>query len=490
MQLSLLSGFYQARSVIAAAQRCLNLYPEVNQSNTFQGLPESDAAARVTLYPTPGTRLLASLPVAQQAAGRGLYLASNGTLYAVVNDAVYMVSPQWQFTVLGYIQRGTTPVSMADNAVTLVLVDGSPNGYLIDLATNVFSTLIDSTGSFQGSDRVEYLDGFFIFNKPGFPQFYCSLAQSVTFDPLYFANKNGASDNLVTLIVNQRNIWLLGAQTAEIWSDVGAAAFPFAINPANFIQHGCAAKYSVCKHDTNIFWLGQDPQGSRIVFTAGEDYLAERISTHAIENEFAGYGIVNDAIGFTYQELGHSFYVLTFPSADRTWVYDTETALWHERGTIDGSGQQHRIRANAYAYAYGEAVTIDFANGSLMAIDSDTYTDLGEPIVRECTYPHTLNEMKRIVYHKFIADMETGNSTVPDNAAGGQPLVSLSWSNDRGFSYETPITKTLGTQGNRMATVTWWRLGLARDRIFRLRWSSPSRTALNGAFVDVAPSSS
>lgn len=412
MQLPLLDGFYKSRSVIASAQRCLNLYPEINVAETIMLMPDMTAAAQVTLYPTPGTRLLGNLAPALQGPGRGLYAASNGSLYAVVGNVVYLITPLWQYVILGYIQPGSNPVSMADNAVTLVLVDGTQSGYIITLATNTFGALLDPTGLFCGADRVEYLDGYFLFNKQNTPQFYSSLAQEVTFDPLYFANKNGASDLLVTLIVNQRNIWLIGTDTTEIWYDSGGAddggEFPFQINPSNFIQHGCHAKYSVAKQDAGIFWLSRDPQGALII-VLGTDYSATPISTAAIQNELATYPRTDDAIGFTYQQLGHTFYVITFPTADKTWAFDVTTALWHERAIADGTGKEHRIRANGFAFAYNTSVTIDFATGALIAMDPNVYTDQGKPIIRERSFPHMVNELKRIVFRKFVADMETGD---------------------------------------------------------------------------------
>ena len=428
--LPLLTGFYRARSVIASAQRCLNLYPAVNTNETYMGLPQMTAAAQITCYPTPGTETLGSLmPIEGEAVGlgpgpgRGLRLANNGQLYAVVGAGVYAVSTSWVYTLLGVIQPGSNPVSMDDNGVTLVLVDGTNSGYLIDLATNVFSTLIDPTGSFTGADVVEYLDGFFLFNRPNTPIFYCSLAQEVVFDPLYFASKNGNADNLVTLIVCQRNLWLLGVDTTEIWYDAGAADFPFQINPSNFIQHGCDAKYSVAKTDILVFWLGRDPQGNKAVYMA-ENYVVTPVSTEAIQNEWSTYVRTDDAVGFCYQQLGHVFYVLTFPAADRTWVFDVTSALWHERGTTDSLGVQHRIRANCHAFAYGKQVVLDFANGDLISMDPDIYTDLGEPIIRERSFPHLVNELKRIVYRKFVADIETGDpETVASYANVSPPVI-------------------------------------------------------------------
>ncbi|MFE1676613.1 hypothetical protein ACFMJE_18460, partial [Acinetobacter baumannii] len=74
-------------------------------------------------------------------------------------------------------------------------------------------------------------------------------------------------------------------------------------------------------------------------------YTGKRISTHAIEYAIQSYSTITDAIAFTYQQEGHSFYVLTFPTADKTWVFDVSTELWHERaGFVDGEFTRHRAQ--------------------------------------------------------------------------------------------------------------------------------------------------
>ena len=370
---------------------------------------------------------------------------------------------------------------MADNGTTLVLVDGTTSGYTIDLATNAFAALVDSTGSFVGADRVRYLDTFFLFNKPGTQFFYTSLSNGVVFDPLYIAGKVGYADNLIALEVMHREIWLVGEKTTEIWFDAGSAAFPFQLVPGAFIQHGCTAKNSVVAQDLAVFWLSKDPQGANIVLM-GSNYNVERISTHAIEHQFATYSTVSDAIGYIYQEEGHMFYVLNFPTADATWVYDISQKLWHERVWLDGNGIEHRHRSNVFAHAYGSYVVGDWQNGNLYALDQNNYTDNGAPIKRVRSFPHTLNELKRIIYRKFIADMQTGAQTDPTATA---PVLSLRWSDDRGASWSNYVTQPLGAVGQFLQNIQFRRLGMSRDRVFELTWSSPVMTALNGAFVDV-----
>ncbi len=483
MQLALLSGAYQARSVIASAQRCVNLYPQVNERESFMVMPQlAGAAAMVTHYPTPGITLKASTA---GSGWRGLYRANNGTLYGVCGYSVYAISNAFVLTKLGSIGTPYGPVSMADNGIYLVLVDGSTQGWTIQLSNNAFAQLIDPTGAFVGADFVAYVDTFFVFNKPGTQAFYTSLSNSITFDPLYIANKTGFADNLVALAVVQRQIWLIGDKTTEIWSDSGSSSFPFSIVPGAFIQHGCVAPYSVASQDVNVFWLGNDPQGQAIVFMGG-NYSAERVSTHAIEHEIQSYAKISDAVGHIHQMEGHMFYVLSFPSADKTWVFDVSTRLWHERMWMDSNGIEHRHRANCGTAAYGEFVVGDWQNGNLYTYDINNYTDNGAAIRRIRSFPHVVNEMKRIMYRQFIADMQCGATTDPTQI----PQIELRWSDDRGVSFGNSVEQPLGQVGQTQTVLQWQRLGMARDRVFELAWSAPVMTALNGAFIDVRPSAS
>ena len=80
----------------------------------------------------------------------------------------------------------------------------------------------------------------------------------------------------------------------------------------------------ITKMDNGVFWLGKDARGQGIVYRAN-GYTGTRVSTHAVEWQIQRYGDMSDAIGYAYQQDGHTFYVLTFPSADATWVYDAAT---------------------------------------------------------------------------------------------------------------------------------------------------------------------
>ena len=488
-RIALTGGAYQARSVIASAQRCVNLYPETNPGDSQQPVP-------VVHYPTPGLRRLADGP--QTAAVRCLYTATNGDLYAAIGKSIYYVAPDWTLAHLGDVLTNFGPVSMADNGLVILAVDGSASGCTIDMQNGrAFGYVNDA--AFYGGDRVQFLDTYFVLNRPDTTQFYISLSEVTAsqlggtvapdttyaaFDPLDIAAKSGSADPIVALIAVHRELLLIGVLTTEVWANTGSSDFTFGEVPGTYIEHGCAAPGSVAAQDVSAFWLSKDRQGQGIVVKyAG--YQAQRISTHAIEAEFQGYRRIDDALGYTFQQEGHAFYVITFPTADKTWAYELQTQQWHELAWSDDNGVLHRHRANVCAFAYGTNVAGDWQNGRLYALDPAIFDDDGAPRQHIRTFPHLLNDGRRVSYDRMIADIQTGTQVGGQGSA--PPQISLRWSNDRGASYGNPVLQPMGATGDYRAVPTWNRLGMARDRVFELSWSAAVRTALNGAFIETSP---
>jgi hypothetical protein len=460
----LLGGTYQARSVIASAQRCVNLVPEINQG---------DAETPVTHYLRAGLKQQGLPP--SPGLGRGLYRATNGELFAVVGTGVYFVDSLGNFTLLGNLASLTSICSMTDDSSTVVLVDGSPVGYTIALAGHAFAPIADV--QFLGADKVGFLDTFVLSNVPATQEFQSTHSNGLVWDPLYFASKTAFSDGLITLAVVHREIWLIGSLTTEVWFNAGNPTFPFAILPGVFFEHGCAATYSVATHDQYVFWLDQDKDGARFV-VMGEPYKVTRISTYAIEEALRKYSKVSDGIGFVVKLGGHIFYYLTFPSVDATWVYDKQTELWHEETWTDNNGREHRSRLSAAAFAYGLNWGQDWETGALYQIDPDTFTDNGVAIVRRRGFPHILSNGNRVSYASFRADMQAGEASLGDS------IVFLRWSDDRGRTWGNALDQSLGQTGEYLVQPQWRRLGAARDRVFELFWDCPQLTALNGAWID------
>lgn len=480
--LYLSGGSYQARSVNAGAQACENLFME--------GIPQETTPPSPTVhYNRPGKTLVGSpsLSAAGVAGvGRGLFTTSDGQLYAIVNDTVYTVDQTWRFNTIGKIAPGNNPVSMSDNGKTAggsaVLVDGTTTGYEIDMTTFVFAPIVDGTGLFTGADSVSYLQTFFIFNTiPNTQSFIISQPDSVTFDPLDIAAKSSYPDNIEFIGIRQREVWLMGAIAAtEPWYLSGALDFPFEAIPSVYVNYGVAGKYCTTFADDSLFWVSRNTQGKGIIVKS-EGYAAKRISTHAIENEIQGYPTITDAVAAVYQIEGHTFVVFTFPSGDTTWVYDLATKQWHKSTWTDSNGVAHRDRAIFYQQAYGSTVALDWENGNLYMIDPDVYTDNGDPIVFRRGFPHVLKSLDRITHWCLTVNIECG--TIEDPNAE-EPILNMRYSDDAGHTWSDPRQTSLGNVGEYLTTPQFQQLGMTRDRVYELFWSSNMKTALLAAYLD------
>jgi len=469
LRVPLLGGAYTARSVIANAQRCVNLYAETNPK---------DAESPITCYPTPGEVLLAT---AESGPWRGLWRATNGECFGVAGKTLYFIDPSATLTALGTISNLFTPVGLVDNGATLLCTDGTPTGgWTVDLATHAFAEIVDP--NFLGSPRVDYVDTFGLLSAPGTRTFYSTTSNAITpFNGLYQADKTAFPDLLIGVAVTHRDIWLIGAQRTEVWFNAGNNPFPFQLHPGAYIDHGTCAVYSICTHGEKVFWLSQDKEGrGRVLMASSLNYQAQAISTFAVEYFIQGYEQISDCIAFCYQQDGHTFVVFNFPSANSgrgaTWVYDINTELWHERDWIDNDGLSGRSRPNCAVAVYGKVLVGDYANGNLYALDLNTYTSNGAPVVRRRGFPHLVAEGKRVAFSNFQADVQCGTG-------GEGATIYLRYSDDRGVSYSDPLPQSLGAGGEYLVQPQWTQLGYSRDRVFELFWSADFRTALQGAYL-------
>ncbi|CAB4164247.1 hypothetical protein UFOVP830_15 [uncultured Caudovirales phage] len=539
MKTPILGSAYVARSVNAADNRMVNLFPEV--------IPEGGKESAF-LNRAPGLRLLATIgdgPI------RGLW-AFGGYGYVVSNNKLYRIDALYNVTLLGTVD-GTGPVSMASNVNTAevgsnaqLMIACNPNAYIYDTTTSTFSQI--TTDQFRGAKLVDFISpGYFVAMQSNGLTFQISaLNDGLTWDILDFSTVDGSPDALVSMIVDHNEIWLFGTQSVEVWYYNGDPDFPFARIQGAFNEIGCAAAYSVAKLDNGLFWLGADARGQGIVYRSN-GYTGTRISTHAIEFAIAQYGNISDALAYTYQQEGHSFYVLTFPSANATWVYDVATQAWHERASWENS-HFNRHRSNCQMAFNSEVIVGDFVNGNIYAFDLDVYDDNGQLqrwLRSWRALPTGQNDLKRTAHHSLQLDCESGvgvNGVDPfdpifyylgtedettedwllasptldlytetgeliytsdgdlsdtiitesgdsivvseESTQGVIPQVMLRWSDDGGHTWSNEHWAQLGKIGQYYRRVFWRRLGMTlklRDRVYEISGADPVKIVIMGA---------
>jgi hypothetical protein len=468
MKSPILGSAYVARSVNAADNRMVNLFPEI--------VPEAGKSPAY-LQRAPGLRLLTTVGTGPI---RGVS-SFDGNLYVVSGEQLFKLDSNYAITVLGTVSGATGPVSMANNGIQLFVACNGPS-FVYNSSTSAFGQITDP--DFPGALTVSFLDGYFVFIEPNSQSVWVTaLNDPTSIDPLDFASAEGDPDNLVSSIVNQSQVWLFGTNSVEVWYNSGNADFPLQRIQGAFNEIGCAATFSVAKMDNGLFWLGQDARGTGMVYRAN-GYTGQRISTHAVEWQIQQYDTISDATAYTYQQDGHSFYVLNFPTANTTWVYDAATQAWHERaGFVNGDFTRHRAECQTF---FNNSVTVgDYQNGNLYAFDLDVYADHDrvQKWLRSWRALDTgQNNLRRTAQHSLQLDCESGVGL--QNGQGDNPQIMMRFSDDGGHTWSREQWSGMGRIGQYYRRVFWRRLGMTlklRDRVYEISGTDPVKISIMGA---------
>ena len=384
-------------------------------------------------------------------------------------------------------------------------------------------TILPTTdGAFSGGNTVGTYDNYFVYNRPDTQQFGASDLLSPISNSLSFGSKDGSPDNLVALIVDHREIYLMGEASSEVWVDVGTTPFPFQRIPGTSTQHGCAAKFSLSRLGNSFAYVSRNSRGQGQIMQM-DGYKPTRISTHAVEQTLVNQ-YIDDAIAWTYQLEGHECYVVTFPTLKLTWVFDGTTQMWHKWLYLNDLGQYERHRGQCCAVFQGMVLVGDYSNGSIYELDPDNYTDNGQNIRRLRRAPHLVADLQRQYFDELqiqfqpgvgttglstsatttipfatylgdtyaIASTQTltipyastfilGTSNLIDTNTTTNPQAMLRWSNDGGSTWSTEHWASIGSIGRYKNRAIWRRLGMARDRIFEVSISDPVKAVIVSA---------
>jgi hypothetical protein len=536
----------------------------ISQTQTSQGYNSSEVAAKITgsisgtvltvtavasgiLYPgqtIQGTGVTAGTIITALGGSAALSFAitTGGTGYAVgdtitVTGGIYSQQATYTVaTVAAGVVTGLTTVSNGVYSVvpgapsqtttsgngtglTLTLTFGTGTGntgsYVITPSQTVsstslyalnFSVMPTTDGAFSGADVVDIVDNYFVYNRPQTQQWGSSNILSPISSALAFSSKDGAPDNIVSLIVDHREVFLLGETSSEVWVDSGLFPFAFQRIPGTSTQHGIAAKFSVARLGNSFAYLSKNIRGDgQIMMMNG--YMPTRISNHAVENSIEGAEI-GDARAWTYLIEGHEVYVISFPRLDLTWAYDIATGMWHKWLWVDNQNVFHRHRGNCHVHFQNMNLVGDWENGQIYMLDPNTYTDSGQEIRRVRRAPHLVSDFQRQYFSELqilfqpgvgLEGNVTGQYSPTNGVAGvgvaglaiaGQanlatqganPQAMLRWSNDGGSTWSNEHWTSIGLQGAYKNRAIWRRLGQARDRIFEVVVTDPIKAVIVAA---------
>ncbi len=348
------------------AERTLSGYVRIVDAGTPK--------AKSNMYRRPGLRRFCTL----QHGPVSTIFAQDGRCFAVGGKGFFEILPSGVSVAWGAVETAQIAASICSNGKQghqLFIVSGAA-GFIFDLVTNTLTRIpIDPF-----PDNVImgcFFNGAFLALSGKDGSFSVSaLYDGTSWNALDKGIESQFSDQIIAFVRSHDNLILFGSRNTAIWVDDGSGgAAGFVPQPGTIIEHGIVAPYSVVEVDNTCYYLGQDAQGSRMVWKL-DGYTPTRVSTHAFEAAIARVAIPFNAVGWSYQEQGHSFYVLYVPGMPTTWVYDISTEQWHERDHWDTRiGQSVPYVGVNHAFVFGRHLVGDRSSGTVYEQDMAYFDD-------------------------------------------------------------------------------------------------------------------
>lgn len=476
MRLPLLGPSVPSKSVEQNKRSLVNMYLTPAQFN-----PNYEVVA----YSRQGLKTWKDLSGSEV---RAMY-AQNDVLYTVVDNKFYKVARDLTATELGTLQTTSGPCQIKGSQVD-IFVNDTVKGYNYAIESEEF-TVVTSAGFPAGTKTIAAQDGYIVAHSSD-SFFLSNFQDGTTWDVLDFASAEGDPDDIIALESFQRKLFLLGRISTEIWFNTGDADFPFSRIEGVYINYGCEAVNSVTIGDNNIYWLARGRDGQLCALSVDESYRDVIISTDALNTEFQTYAVTDDATGFVYQREGKEFFVLTFPTQGKTWVYDTKLGVWCEYSSFV-NGADTRWLANNHASVFGKNLTGDYKSGIIYELDEETFTDNNETITRRIkSSPHMAMQQgkqaqfvtnKTMFINRLEVDIESGQGSV--NGQGEDPQMMLRVSLDGGFTFGNIMYRSANKIGDYTPRLYWNRLGSSRRAVFELTMTDPIKWVVLGAWVEM-----
>lgn len=453
---------YQSRSRPLSSQRTINLYTQINERG-------KDTAS---MHSFPGQKLFS---VGVTGTDRNQHRMSE-VLYRVISGNLYTVDSLGVHKQLGAI-TGDDRCIFADDGENLVIV--SDRVYIYNVFTDTFSE--NTNVNLVGTISVTSLNFQFIYTTPTL-SFVAAPGDPFSVSGLNAIGAESSPDKLVRDYAFNQTLYRFGVRTTEPWYNSGVGSPPIDRIEGQEFSVGLGAIHSLTNTDNALYWLGDDHAIYRV---AGN--INQRISDDGISNSIEEMEVTSDAFGYALTLQGMDFYVITFPTGNRTFMLNEKLGVngWTElsSGTTGDS-----YSGTSLVEVYGKSIVAK--GGTLLELSLNEYTEDSDVMLRSRTgLPITRKNIpslikgRRIKISSIEFIMEQGIGLINGQGENPRMLLELSFDGGRSFAHSQWIE--LGRLGEHTLEVVADVIASADEIIPRVTISDAVPVSFSAATVDI-----
>ena len=423
--------------------------------------------------------------IAPKGTARQLYRSANFKhLISVIDDVIYEIAEDLSTARVGELDTSRGDVYIADNnANQIAFVDGL-KVYIYDHKANTFEGVtVDFAPVY-----ITFMDGYFIAADGNSNEWHLSdlnngkiwrTAQDTV------GALETRPDTLVAVIRHPDipRILVIGKTVTEIWSPFAnespTPVFPFSRDNSLEINYGAVNRGSIASGFGMVVWLATNEaagptihvfskEGSKSISTDGIDFVLDKLKRP------------EEANAFLFEEDGHVFYFITFPSDEVSYVYDFNTNKFFN--VTDNCLNAHI--AKRVAFFSNKHYFVSDQDANLYELGTDITTLDGHECPRlRITKPIRALDSKRFITTNVGLTIEQGNNEEKNHTTTQR--VGISLSKDGSDTFGNVDFQTLNALGNRRNKLQWWRLGAANDLTIQFQFYSDARFVVIGGWLRI-----
>ena len=412
----------------------------------------------------------------------------DGQAYVIAGERFYSIAPDWTATEIGAAAPDTRPATPITNGTAGNQVGFQAGGklYVYNSSTLAYGQVLDGDlpGDILGLAYTDLYGVAWFKDSRAFR--ICAITDLTTWAGGDVAERSQYVDNIQAIVADQKELTILGTQTNETYWNSGNGSFPFEPVPNALSRQGAAATHGAALVGDAPYWVGKSPEGMGPVFRVRGGYQPERISSHWVERRIQALALLSDAYAYSFEEQGHRFFVLTFPSADVTLAFDEAVdpavawSEWSYRNPNTARDEAHLGRC--HFYFNGKHLVGSRVDGTLYEQTLDAYDDDGAVIRAQRRFVGPMNEARMAFFGEARLDAEVGVGLV--SGQGSAPTVALRKSRDGGHTWGPEMQRSLGATGEYGTRVRWQGLGSAVRPGWDLVYTDPTIVGLNDFHLD------
>lgn len=373
-----------------------------------------------------------------------------GNYYRVDGSRLVRVNSDLTVTDLGSIPGGGR-LSMATNDKNILIVSPTGPGYFYD-ETNGLEKIVDPNFYSYGQARtVVFIDGYYVLNTDDviFNSSLVTTNDGKDFDPLDFGTAEVKPDKITSVAVYRNQLYAMGTETIEVFSNVGGEGFPFQRIEGALINKGSFCRHVAVEFDNSLWFVGNEKNEQPGIWRINGG-VPQKMSTIPIDYAISGKTDFDDYFGWTYGQEGA--YFVGFNFADDVFCFESVGGKWCERIL------QNPIQTVDKAY---DRLLVGSTDGKVGELKMDVYTEYGVELPCYFSTSPFNNDGDQF----FVPEVEMKCRSGAGNILDEDPKVWLQWSWDNGYTFNNKLERQLGGRGDVTLRQIWRRLNWVDDSI-------------------------